>query len=108
MKEKVIRGSGNVFKDIGIPDPEAALVRSKIMSQVTEIIKERGLTQKEAGKILGLKQGRISELMNGKLSLFSLEHLYKLLNTLERDVEIIVRPKTKYESRATTSVVFAV
>ena len=107
MKERITRGSGNVFKDIGLPDPEAALVRSRIMSRVTEIIKKQGLTQKEAGKILGLKQGRISELMNGKLSLFSLEHLYKLLNALERDVEIIIKPKTKYESRATTSVLFA-
>ena len=108
MKEKVIRGSGNVFKDIGLPEPETALIRSKIMTRVTEIIKERGLNQQKAGKILGLQQGRVSELMNGKLSLFSLEHLYRLLNALEQDVEIIVKPKLENEKAATTSLVLAV
>lgn len=108
MKEKVIKGSKNVFADIGVPEPDTALIRSRLMSRVTEIIKERGLSQGEAGKMLGLEQGRVSELMNGKLSLFSLERLYKLLNALEQDVEIIVKPKTANEKVATTSVLLAI
>lgn len=107
MTKKVTKGTENIFNDIGLPDPDVVLIRSKIMSQLTEIIKDLGLTQKEAGKKLRLNQGRVSELMNGKLSLFSLEHLYKLLNFLERDVEIIVKPKTKYETKATTSLLVA-
>lgn len=108
MKDKVIRGTGNVFADIGVPESDTALIRSQIMSRITEIIKERELNQGQAGKVLGLKQGRVSELMNGKLSLFSLEHLYKLLNALEQDVEIIIKPKTASEKVATTSVLLAV
>lgn len=108
MKEKVTRGSHNIFADIGVPEPETALIRSQIMSRITEIIEERGLSQTQAGKILGLKQGRVSELMNGKLSLFSLEHLYRLLNTLEQDVEIIIKPKSENEKAATTSILLAV
>lgn len=108
MKEKVIKGSQNVFADIGVHEPDTVLIRSQLMSRITEIIKERGLRQKEAGKILGLEQGRVSELMNGKLGLFSLEYLYKMLNALEQDVEIIVKPKTANEKVATTSVLLAI
>ncbi len=108
MEGKVTKGSHNIFADIGVPEPETALIRSQIMSRITEIIEERGLNQAQAGKILGLQQGRVSELMNGKLSLFSLEHLYKLLNTFEQDVEIIIKPKSANEKVAMTSVLLAV
>lgn len=108
IKQHVTRGSKNIFADIEIADSESALIRSQIMSRITDIIQERGLTQMEAGKILGLKQGRVSELINGKLGLFSLEHLYKLLNALEQDVEIIIKPKSRNEKAAVTSVLLAV
>lgn len=108
MSEKITRGSSNVFQDIGVSDPERTLIRAQIMSRITEIIKERGLNQTQAGKILGLTQSKVSNLMNGKLSVFSLEHLLRLLNALERDVEIIIKPKSPYEKVATTSVLLAV
>ncbi len=104
MNEKIVRGSGNVFEDIGASDPERTLIRAKIMSRITEIIKGRGLNQAQAGKILNLTQSKVSNLMNGKLSVFSLEHLFKLLIALEWDVEIIVKPKSANETVATTSV----
>lgn len=108
MSVKVTRGKGNVFKDIGVCDPERTLIRAQIMSRITEIIKECGLNQSQAGKILKLTQSKVSNLMNGKLSVFSLEHLIRLLNALERDVEIIIKPKSPHEKVATTSVLVAV
>jgi len=45
--------------------------------------------------------------MNGKLSMFSIDHLFELLNALDRDVEIIIKPKTKDEKSATTHVLMA-
>ena len=107
MKEKVIRGNDNVFKDIGVSDPERTLIRAQIMSRITEIIRERNLTQKQAGGILDLPQSKVSNLMNGKLSMFSLEHLFKMLTALQFDVEIIVKPKLETETKATTSVLLA-
>ncbi|MCK4993995.1 MAG: XRE family transcriptional regulator [Candidatus Omnitrophica bacterium] len=107
MREKIIRGSDNVFKDLGVFDPERTLIRAKIMSRITEIINELGLTQKQAGKLLNLTQPKVSNLMNGKLSIFSLEHLFKLLTALKYDVEIIVKPKLATETKATTSVLLA-
>ena len=105
MSEKIVKGSGNIFKDIGVSDPERTLIRSQVMSRVT---KERGLTQVKAGRILNLTQSKVSNLMNGKLSVFSLEHLFKLLTSLQWDVEIIIKPKSKTETKATTSVLLAI
>lgn len=102
--EKVHRGSGNVFADIGVAHPDRVLVRAQVMSRIAEILKERGLTQKKAAALLGIPQSKISCLMNGKLSMFSLEHLFELLNALDRDVEIIIKPKTEQEKSATTQV----
>ena len=105
-KEKVHRGSGNVFADIGVAHPERVLARAQIMSRIAEIIRERGLTQNRASKVLGIPQSKVSCLMNGKLSMFSLDHLFEFLNALDRDVEIIIKPKAE-EAPATTHVLMA-
>ena len=106
-KEKIHRGSDNVFADIGVAHPERVMARSQIMIRITEIIKEKGLTQKQTAELLGIPQSKVSCLMNGKLSQFSLDHLFELLNALDRDVEIIIKPKTKDEKFATTHVLLA-
>jgi predicted XRE-type DNA-binding protein len=108
MSEKITRGCGNVFKDVGVSDPERTLIRAQLMSRIAEIIKELGLNQTQAGKLLQLTQSKVSNLINGKLSVFSLEHLLRLLNALERDVEIIIKPKSPHEKFATTSVLLTV
>src|SRR3989338_6246186 len=104
IKEKVHKGSDNVFVDVGVDHPERVLARAQIMSRIAEIIRERGLTQQKAAKLLGIPQSKVSCLMNGKLSMFSLDHIFELLNALDRDVEIIIKPKTKEEKFATTQV----
>ena len=103
-KEKVQRGNGNVFADIGVAHPERVMARAQVMSRISEIIRGRGLTQTAAATVLDIPQSKVSCLMNGKLSMFSLEHLFELLNALDRDVEIIIKPKTKEEKFATTQV----
>ena len=103
-KEKIEWGSGNVFADIGLPHPERVMARAQIMLRVAEIIRERGLTQREASKLLGIPQSKVSCLMNGKLSQFSLDHLLGLLNVLGRDVEIIIKPKTGRKKKGATQV----
>ena len=106
-KEKIHKGSENIFQDIGSAYPERLLARAKTMFRISQIIKERRLTQNQAAKLLGIPQSKVSCLMNGKLSMFSLEHLFELLNALDSDVEIIIRPKGKEEKIATTKVLAA-
>ncbi|MFC1660796.1 helix-turn-helix domain-containing protein [Gemmatimonadota bacterium] len=85
------RGSGNVFADIGIPDPEQALAKARLADLISEAIEGRGLTQVEAGQLLGIDQGTVSKLVNGRLDGFSQERLIRYLNALGLDVEIVVR-----------------
>ena len=103
-KEIIHRGSVNVFSDIGVAHPERVQARAQVMFLISEIIRKRGLTQKQAAAILGIPQSKVSCLMNSKLSNFSMDHLFELLNALDSDVEIIIKPKTKEEKTATTHV----
>jgi len=103
-KEMIHRGSDNVFADIGVTHPERVQARAQVMFLIADIIRKRGLTQKRAAALLGIPQSKVSCLMNGKLSNFSMDHLFELLNALDTDVEIIVKPKTKEEKSATTHV----
>lgn len=102
--KKIHRSSGNIFADIGVEYPARVLYRAQIMHRIAELIDERGLTQHEAAKILDIPQSKVSCLINGKLSMFSLDHLFELLNALGRDVEIIIKPKTAEERVASTHV----
>ena len=103
-KETIHKGSDNVFADIGVTHPERVQARAQVMFLVSDIIKKRGLTQKQAAAILGIPQSKVSCLVNGRLSNFSMDHLFELLNALDTDVEIIVKPKTREEKSATTHV----
>ena len=103
-KEVVYRGSDNIFADIGVSHPERVLARAQIMFHIAEIIRKRGLAQKQAADMLHIPQSKVSCLMNGKLINFSMDHLFEFLNALDTDVKIIVEPKPKQEKIATTNV----
>lgn len=103
-KKKIQQGSGNVFADLNLQCPERVLARAQVMFRISEIIRERGLTQKQAAKVLKLPQSKVSCLMNGKLSMFSLDLLFALLNRLDRNIEIVIKPKLQSEKFATTHV----
>lgn len=99
--------SGNVFADLGLPDAAELQAKADLAIQISRIIEERGLTQAEAAEILGIDQPKVSALVRGRLSGFSMERLYRFLNALGRDIEIVVRPKPRTKSRATLRVVTA-
>lgn len=82
--ERIHRSSGNVFTDLGFPPDEAAhlLVRSDLMIQLERILQERGLTQAKAAKLLGVSQPRISDLVRGRIELFSIDTLVEMLARL--------------------------
>jgi predicted XRE-type DNA-binding protein len=80
MKEPIIKSSGNVFIDLGFSPEEAAILqmRSELMADLREFIKNKKLTQAKAAEILGVSQSRISDLTRGKWEKFSLEMLIAL------------------------------
>ena len=86
------KSSGNVFADLGLPHPEQELLKARLTLQIYRLIKQRGITQTEAGKVLGIKQPHVSALMRNRAGSFSVERLIDFLTALGQDVEITVRP----------------
>ena len=89
------RSTGNVFADLGLPEPQQELLKAKLTLQLYRLIKQRGITQTEAGKILGIKQPHVSALMRNRSGIFSVERLMDFLTALGQDVQITVRPTRK-------------
>ena len=80
MKERLTKSDGNVFVDLGFSKEEAAVLamRAELMVRLRSVIDERGWTQKEAAKRLGIGQSRVSDLVRGKWDKFSLDMLVTL------------------------------
>jgi predicted XRE-type DNA-binding protein len=85
-------GSGNVFKDLGIPNADEHLVKGQLVLKIDTIMKDRGLKQSEAADILGVKQPDVSKMLRGDFKQFSVERLLRFLVALNHDVEILVTP----------------
>lgn len=92
--------SGNVFADLGLAEPEERLAKAALAHKIAQIISKRHLTQAEAAKILKLDQPKISAIMSGRLSGFSLERMLLLLISLDRDIEIRIKKKPRTREHA--------
>jgi predicted XRE-type DNA-binding protein len=104
---KVTSSSGNVFADLGLANSDELLIKAELVRQISNLIDATKLTQAEAAKILGIDQPKVSALLNGKLSGFSTDRLFRFLNALGSDVEIRVIPKPMADSLAQTRIVAA-
>lgn len=97
MATEMHRGSGNVFIDVGFPPAEAArkLIRSQLMILVSQRITELGLTQKQAARVMNVTQPRVSDLVRGRIRLFSIDALIEMAEYLGVSVTL----KTKRRKR---------
>lgn len=102
--EKITPSSGNVFADLGLDDADELGAKAGLVGQISGIISHRGLTQSEAAKILKLSQADVSRLLRGELDRFSTERLLKLIMRLDRDIEIVIRPRSRRASQMTVVV----
>jgi predicted XRE-type DNA-binding protein len=84
--------SGNVFKDIGIPNAEEHLIKAQLVFKIDMIMKDRGLKQVEAANLFGIRQPDISKMLRGEFRQFSVERLLRFLVALDQDVEIVIKP----------------
>jgi len=85
-------GSGNIFKDIGLPNAEEHLVKAQLVFKIDTILKKRGLKQVEAADLFGVRQPDVSKMLRGEFRQFSVERLLRFLVALDHDVEIVVKP----------------
>lgn len=87
---KLTRSSGNVFEDLGFSHEEAEhlRIRSVLMATLREMIAAKGWTQAKAANLLGVTQPRVSDLVRGKIDLFSIDALVEMLARVGCQVEV--------------------
>ena len=104
---EIHEGSGNVSADLGYPNAGEMLIKAKLVSKIADIVRSKGLTQAQAGKILGLTQPKVSALLRGQFTGISERRLIECLNNLGRDVEIVVKDVPRRRTGGKLTVVFA-
>lgn len=105
MIEHTTPPDGNVFLDIGFDPDEAAnlLVRTDLMIDIEDIIKARGLKQKDAAKLFGVSQPRISDLLRGQIDAFTIDSLVNMLGHAGLRVKVTVEePTTETTAQSAT------
>ena len=94
-REEVVRSSGNVFADLGLPDPDERLTKAQLAVAINALLQRRRLAQTKAARQLSISQPKVSALRNYKLDGFSVERLMHFLTALDQDVEIMIRSKPR-------------
>ena len=92
-----VKSSGDIFRDVGFGVEEAASlrIRSELMIRLSNLIKKRKLTQLAAARLLGVTQPRVSDLVRGKIDLFSVDSLIDMISRAGGTVEVTVRVTKK-------------
>lgn len=88
-------GSGNVFKDLGLSNPEERLRKSELAHKLNKIIEKKGMNQTETAKLLGITQSQVSDISRGRLKRFSTDKLIDLLELMgcRVDIKVIEHPR---------------
>ena len=105
--DEVVRGSGNVFADLGFPDAAERQAKLRLAYALNQVLDQRKITQAEAAKVLGVGQPKVSALRRYKLAGFSVERLMTLLTALDQDVEIVIKRKPRSRRTGRISIVAA-
>lgn len=106
-RERVTRGTGNVFTDLGFPNAVERQAKLHLAYALNQVLDWRKLSQADAAKVLGVTQPKVSALRHYKLAGYSVERLMNLLTALDQDVEIVIRRKPRSRKSARISVVAA-
>ena len=106
-QSRVTASTGNVYNDLGLPNAGTELARAQLAHRIVSVIEDLEFTQREAAETLGIDQPGISHLVRGNLKRFSMDRLFRFLNALGRDVEIIVKPRPRSRAHASVRVASA-
>src|SRR5690242_1114532 len=92
---KVVKGGENIFADLGRPDAQAHFLKAQIVAEIYRLTNERGLTQSQAGGLMGISQPEVSRMFKGNFREYSIDRLMSFLTAFDRDIEIVVRPRKR-------------
>jgi predicted XRE-type DNA-binding protein len=97
--------SGNVFADLGDKQAPETLLKSRLAQRLTNVIKTKGLTPSEVAAVLGIDQPKVSKILRGRLREFSTDRLFRFLNALDQDIQIVIteKPASRRQARLTVA-----
>jgi predicted XRE-type DNA-binding protein len=98
-RKGVTYSKASVFHDLNLRDADDLVLRADLMHKVYEIISARGLTQVQAGELMGMDQPRVSALLKGRITKFSTDRLLKALSDLGQNVEVRITPARSKKGR---------
>ena len=93
-------GSGNVFADLGLPNPHIALAKAQLVQRIRRLISEHELTQSQAARLLGIDEPKVSRLIRGQVDGYTIDRLFRFLTALGQRIVITVQPATKHNAGA--------
>ncbi len=103
-RTEMVKSSGNVFADLGVPDAKRLLIKSGLVIEISKAIRKLGLTQVEAAARMGIPQPKVSAMLRGDFTNLSERKLMDGLTRLGYDIEINIRPTRKPLGRLMLSV----
>jgi predicted XRE-type DNA-binding protein len=93
------RSSGNVFKDLGLENPDDLLQKSRLVSVIHSVMRKRRLSQSEAAQMMGVSQPDLSKLIRGRTAGFSMERLVTMLSAIGVSTHITLEVPTRFTHR---------
>ena len=92
-KIEVEKSSGNIFRDLEVPEPEEHLAKCRLVFIIDNIITKRRLRRGKAAKILGIRKSELSDLLDGLFRDFSMTDLLSMLEKLNHEIELVVHQR---------------
>ncbi len=86
----MIRGSGNVFRDLGHPDADREQLRALLAARIIGVLDERKLTVRAAQELTGVAAADFSRIRKANLGRFTIDRLMMILAHIGLDVEVTV------------------
>ena len=87
---EMVRGSGNVFRDLGLPNPDLEQLRAILAARIVRVLDEEGLTVRRAEERTGFAAADFSRVRRAKLGRFTVDRLMAMLDRLGQEVEVSV------------------
>ena len=98
LTETIEKSSGNVFADLGLPNAGQEMLKTELTMQVHRLLKQSGMTQADAAKLLRTTQKQVCALMGLKPVAVSVGRLMEFLTILGQDVHVRVKPALRHET----------
>lgn len=98
-KVVVTRSCGNVFADLGLPEPEEELVKAQFLVLVEQAARRRRLSHAAIADLTGVNRSKVSALLAGRGGGMSCGQLMQMLTRLGYDIDITIKPTRRGRSR---------